>query len=80
MVTGFPLSSMKKSEVLDGLIAAILKEEESLDEIYKFYMLLHRSDPNISANFINLFWGFERWKCQFNFKKCNILKVRHDFR
>ena len=31
---------------------------KALDEIYKIYMLLHRSDPNISANFRREFSRF----------------------
>ena len=32
---------------------------KALDEIYKIYMLLHRSDLNISANFIELLGVFK---------------------
>ena len=31
---------------------------KALDEIYKIYMLLHRSDLNISENFRQFFFGF----------------------
>ena len=31
----------------------------ALDEIYKIYMLLHRSDPNISAKFRQTCWRFQ---------------------
>ena len=33
---------------------------KALDEIYKIYMLLHRSDLNISANFHQTLWRFQR--------------------
>ena len=33
---------------------------KALDEIYKIYMLLHRSDVNISANFVKLFRIFRQ--------------------
>ena len=31
---------------------------KALDEIYKIYMLLHRSDLNISAKLRQLLWAF----------------------
>ena len=33
---------------------------KALDEIYKIYMLLHRSDLNISENFRQTFCRFQR--------------------
>ena len=33
---------------------------KALDEIYKIYMLLHRSDLNISENVRQYVWRFER--------------------
>ena len=33
---------------------------KALDEIYKIYMLLHRSDLNISAKMRRIFWRFQR--------------------
>ena len=32
---------------------------KALDEVYKIYMLLHRSDLNISAKFRRRFWRFQ---------------------
>ena len=32
---------------------------KALDEIYKIYMFLHRSDLNISANFVKFFGVFK---------------------
>ena len=49
---------------------------KALDEIYKIYMLLHRSDLNISANFIEFFGVFKIR----NAKKFVFFKFRRDFR
>ena len=32
---------------------------KALDEIYKIYMLLHRSDLNSLANVVNFLWRFQ---------------------
>ena len=36
---------------------------KALDEIYKIYMLLHRSDLNISANVRHFFLRFQAYEC-----------------
>ena len=43
---------------------------KALDEIYKIYMLLHRSDLNISENFRQTFSHFLRNFAKKNAKKC----------
>ena len=48
---------------------------KALDEIYKIYMLLHRSDLNISAIFRQFFGVFKIR----NDKKFDFFKFRHDF-
>ena len=42
---------------------------KALDEIYKIYMLLHRSDLNISENFLQIFSHFLAKFCKFIFFK-----------
>ena len=49
---------------------------EALDEIYKIYMLLHRSDLNISA-IVRQFFGVFKLR---NAKKFDFFKFRRDFR
>ena len=45
----------------------------ALDEIYKIYMLLHRSDLNISENFRQTFSQFSAKFCKNSFKKSSFL-------
>ena len=42
---------------------------KALDEIYKIYMLLHRSDLNISENFRQFFFAFLAFFLQKNLKR-----------
>ena len=49
---------------------------KALDEIHKIYMLLHRSDLNISATFRH-FLGVSKIR---NAKKFAFFKFRRDFR
>ena len=44
---------------------------KALDEIYKIYMLLHRSDLNVSKNFRQFFSHFLA-----NFAKCKFINFR----
>ena len=46
---------------------------KALDEIYKIYMLLHRSDLNISANFVTLFRIFVQYYAKHIFHR--ILRI-----
>ena len=48
---------------------------KALDEIYKIYMLLHRSDLHISAN-VRRFFGVFKIR---NAKKFDFFKFRRDF-
>ena len=45
---------------------------KALDEIYKIYMLLHRSDLNISGNFRHEFWHFCTKFQKTSSKSCNF--------
>ena len=47
----------------DFLLHVVNIRWKALDEIYKIYMLLHRSDLNMSAKFRQNFWRFQREKC-----------------
>ena len=49
---------------------------KALDEIYKIYMFLHRSDLNSSANFVKRLGVF---KIRYA-KKMHFFKFRRDFR
>ena len=56
---------------------------EALDEIYKMYMLLHRSDLNISEKcrqFVAAFSKLEMIKTNENFAFNFFSKLRRDFR
>ena len=50
---------------------------KALDEIYKIYMPLHRSDLNISANFHQKFLAFSKLDM---LKSSIFVKFRRDFR
>ena len=51
---------------------------KALDEIYKMYMLLHRSDLNISANFVN-FLAFSKSEMLKNLIFSNFVVIFADF-
>ena len=61
---------VKIKQTLRGSFSAVSKQNlkvntrwKALDEIYKTYMFLHRSDLNISATFRQLFLAFSKLEC-----------------
>ena len=52
---------------------------KALDEIYKIYMLLHRSDLNILANFRQIFSHFSANFAKFRHFRIVFIKICSDF-
>ena len=52
---------------------------KALDEIYKIYILLHRSDLNISANVHQLFFAFVQFSFQRFANVLQLLSKTHQF-
>ena len=50
--------SEARSRLYQRQILQVTIRLKALDEIYKIYTLLHRSDVNISADFVKLFLHF----------------------
>ena len=68
---------MARSRLYRSRILQVSIRWKALDEIYKMYMLLHRSDLNISENFRQFFSHFLAKICTNSGR--SVLKKMHKF-